>query len=198
MSDEKVSQQREAGVAGDREIRAALLAMLREIQGRTRIVQEWESGYSRLDVAMIAADAIGGWEIKSDRDSCARLRQQVEDYSGICNTAWVVCGPKIAPKVVAKIPEWWGVIIADGEPLTLRPERPCTGNPRIDVKRTLHRLWSPELHDLCDAHHLPKKVKRSGKQGMIDALHATGRLVELRATALRVLLERTNWREDAA
>lgn len=182
----------------DRLIRTALHRSLREWSPGIRIVDEIETGVSRIDVATITPARIVGYEIKSDRDSCLRLEQQCLDYSFVCDRAAVVCGPRHVNKVEEIAPEWWGIFVAEGDPVELRTVREMEPNPRVDLARTLTLLWNPELRTLVEKYKIARGVRRKPRREMVERLCSHGPVDRLRFDALQILLERHTWRKVAA
>ena len=64
----------------DKDIREPLFEFLEELYGKVRIIEEKQMGRSRADVVMVRPQAVCGVEIKSDADTYARLKRQVQDY----------------------------------------------------------------------------------------------------------------------
>jgi hypothetical protein len=51
----------------------------------------------------------GGYEIKSDRDTLARLPNQIAAYELCFDTMTMVVGKRHLAKCRATLPEWWGI-----------------------------------------------------------------------------------------
>ena len=60
----------------------------------------------------MVTDRLHGYEIKSDRDDGTRLRRQVLVYEAVLDRATLVAGEKAARWAIARVPEWWEVIVA--------------------------------------------------------------------------------------
>ena len=122
----------------DFDVRQAVLKSLRaehSHDANTRIVEEmgiW-SGSVRIDVAVINGE-LHGFELKSDRDTLARLESQAELYNQVFDRVTLVVGERHLDKAVSKIPDWWGVTRAallSGE-LTLRETKRANLNPNVE------------------------------------------------------------------
>lgn len=122
----------------DFDVRQAVLKSLRaehSHDANTRIVEEmgiW-SGSVRIDVAVINGE-LHGFELKSDRDTLARLESQAELYNQVFDRVTLVVGERHLDKAVSKIPDWWGVTCAallSGE-LTLRETKRANLNPNVE------------------------------------------------------------------
>src|ERR1043166_5675007 len=166
-------------IAGDREIRARVVAGIRA--DGARVVQEWAIGGSRIDVAAVSANLVG-YEIKSDRDSISRLPQQVRDYSDVFDYVWLVAPLKQLGKAQFIVPEWWGravVIQEDGQPLRTEIVRQPLINPKCSAQALLQLLWHRELSGLARRYQLPRSVTRA-RHPMIEALAAELPVVNVR------------------
>lgn len=130
----------------DKDIREPLFEFLEASYGKIRLLEEQVMGQSRADVVMVAEDALYGIEIKSDADTYARLKRQVEDYDRYYDYNMIVVGTKHAAHVSEHVPDWWGIITVDEEEkadfyLLREPKR----NPQMDWQCKIEILWRPEL-----------------------------------------------------
>jgi len=53
-----------------------------------------------------------GFELKSERDTLARLEDQAELYSQVFDRMTLIIAKRHLEKAVPKIPRWWGIIAA--------------------------------------------------------------------------------------
>src|SRR5689334_5301680 len=99
----------------DADIRAALRRHLDfEHSGDgTRVVEELgvSQGQVRIDLAAINGSLIG-YEIKSDRDTLARLDEQQRIYSQVFDQVTIVTHGDHLERVRRQVPRWWGIIEA--------------------------------------------------------------------------------------
>lgn len=142
---------------GDPEIRNALLVDLsRKYLGdpETALIEELGlcRGTVRVDLVVVNG-ALHGFEIKSDRDSLARLENQVEVYSKVLDHATLVVGRRHAAEATSLLPEWWGVVIADETPIgvQLRRVREDRWNPSRDARALVELVWLDDARRLLDA-----------------------------------------------
>lgn len=107
------------------------------------------NGETRVDIAVINGQ-IHGYEIKSDRDTLERLPRQVELYGQVLDTATLVVGRPHLEHALEMLPEWWGVVLAEGRigAVTLDEVRPGTTNPGVDPEALASFLWKQEALDL--------------------------------------------------
>ncbi len=59
--------------------------------------------------ALLVADRISGFEIKSDVDSLTRLPRQVEAYGAVVERAVLVVGDRHLVAGTATVPDWWTI-----------------------------------------------------------------------------------------
>jgi len=101
-------------------------------------------GMARVDVAVVNG-SMSAYELKSARDTLARLPVQVEWYSKVVDHATLVVADRHLNHAAPLLPPWWGVIIATGdEQVTLTSERPAKLNPDINPGALVRLLWRDE------------------------------------------------------
>jgi hypothetical protein len=135
----------------DEIIRSALLRQFakKHANSDTVIVNELKvaRGSSRLDIAVLD-DRINGFEIKSDHDTLSRLPSQLRNYNHVVDRMTIVVGERYLGKVLAMVPEWWGVMQAspkgDGEAVVKTVRRPNL-NRSINARGLLELLKRDEL-----------------------------------------------------
>lgn len=125
----------------------------------TRIVEEmgiW-SGTVRIDVAVINGE-LSGFELKSDKDTLARLPAQAEYYSRVFDRITLVVGTKHANQALRLIPLWWGVIQAETQKgsIKLSGVRDAQKNPNVDPFLLAQLLWKEEALSILDSRGLAK------------------------------------------
>lgn len=132
---------------GDREIRDALLALLRESHAGDDDVALLEElglcrGEVRVDVTLVNG-TLHGYEIKSDRDSLRRLARQVATYSAVFDRATLVVGERHVLDAVNMVPAWWEILLANMTPagLVLTELRSGQVNENRDRRALVELLW---------------------------------------------------------
>lgn len=136
---------------GDREIRVALLARLRE-EHRTdvevAVVEELglQRGAVRVDVALVNG-FLSGYEIKSDRDSLRRLVSQASLYNAVLDHATLVVGGRHARGAMKLIPAWWEVLEArqTSAGVSFIQRREGRQNPSRDRRVLAELLWREDV-----------------------------------------------------
>lgn len=120
-----------------------------------RIIPElglWH-GTARIDVAVINGN-MHGFEIKSDRDTLARLPEQIEAYNAVFDKVTLVVGSTHLVEAFRTVPEWWGIetahIGADGL-VFFNPIREPRDNMQQDNLSIARLLWRKEALDLLES-----------------------------------------------
>jgi hypothetical protein len=109
----------------DSDVRSAVRNWLHgQYAHNSRIVEEmgiW-SGTVRIDIAVINGE-LHGFELKSERDTLARLGDQAGLYNQVFDRMTLVTARRHLDKATSKIPLWWGIIAAqlEGGVVTLKP-----------------------------------------------------------------------------
>ena len=157
----------------DRDVRDAILTRLNaehENDANTRIVEEmgvW-AGSVRVDVAVINGE-LSGYELKSDRDTLARLPLQADIYSRVFDKMYLVVGERHAPKARRIVPRWWGVIVAKSRngAVTLSEVREAKANPAPESFLVSQLMWKEEALAVLELHGLAK----GWRSKTADAIH---------------------------
>src|SRR3989344_5162103 len=119
-----------------------------------RIIPElglWH-GAARIDVAVVNG-ILHGFEIKSDRDTLARLPEQREAYNSVFDKVSLVVGSKHFVAAFKIVPEWWGietVRVSEGGSLLfnqIREPKYNTEQDDISIARLLRRNEALDLLD---------------------------------------------------
>lgn len=163
----------------------------------TYIVEEmgiW-AGSVRIDVAVINGE-LGGFELKSDSDTLARLPSQAELYSKVFDRVTLVAGGKHARKAFAMVPRWWGRIVATPAPdggVKLKVQKPAGRNPKPDASLIVQLLWKDEAVAVLEAHGLARGWRAKRVSEIYARLVSSLTLDELQTHVRAALKARTNW-----
>jgi hypothetical protein len=115
----------------------------------TLIVEELGlcQGIVRVDMAVVNG-SIHGYEIKSERDTLARLPGQTDVYNRALDFVTIVAAQSHADKIYKNkmIPRWWGVWTAaqDKDGLRLESIRESQQNPDVSPFALAQLLWREE------------------------------------------------------
>lgn len=183
----------------DRDVRDAILGRLNAEHADdqdTRIVEEmgiW-SGSVRVDVAVINGE-LCGYELKSDRDTLARLPLQADIYSRVFDKMYLVVGERHAPKARRIIPRWWGVIVAKSRhgTITLSDAREAKANPTLDPVLVAQLMWKEEALAVLERHNLAKGWRSKSADAIHRRLAASLSAVELSDAVRSTLKARVGW-----
>lgn len=126
------------------------------------------AGSVRVDVAVINGE-LSGYELKSDRDTLARLPLQADIYSRVFDKMYLVVGERHAPKARRIIPRWWGVIVAKSKngAITLSEVREAKANPSPEPFLISQLMWKEEALAVLERHGLAK----GWRSKTADAIH---------------------------
>lgn len=108
---------------------------------------------------MLITDKVSGFEIKSDRDSIARLERQIRGCNPFVQRAYLVVGNRLKTHATALLPPWWGIFSATPTEagVKLKEIRKARSNPefnpimlttymsRADLTRELRALGETRL-----------------------------------------------------
>lgn len=117
-------------------------------------VEELElcQGAARVDMAVVNG-TIHGYEIKSERDTLVRLASQQRTYNEALEFVTIVAATNHLEKIIASVPDWWGVWSAkshNGE-VQLEQERAANRNPEVVSLALAQYLWREEALQALEA-----------------------------------------------
>lgn len=189
----------------DSDIRAALHAKrLRRIKAdpQTLVVDELGLAHSRsrIDIAVING-CIHGYEIKSEKDTLERLSAQLEVYRQTLQKLTIVTAPKHVSGILARAPEWCGVIQAKQGPrggIGFHVLRNAVGNPGVDPVMMAHLLWRDEVVDLLRGIGYPPRELRRPRKQLYELLCEEMTLREITTSIRTFMALRRAWRDRPA
>lgn len=111
----------------DPEIRARLYPLL---LGGVHI-DELPTGTTRADVVHITPAFMHGYEVKGDGDTLQRVENQLRCYAEVYDFVTFIVTAKHLPKLLPRLPEWVGVLVAEAEGDALRTHRPAGYNATV-------------------------------------------------------------------
>jgi hypothetical protein len=144
----------------------------------------------RADVVAIGS-RLWGFEIKTDRDTLARLPRQVQAYSRLFDRCAVVVAERHLDAALGLIPDWWGAasILADGTAPSFRIVRWGQPNHAVDAETLVRLLWRDEVRCIL-ASHGAEPDARASRASMWQLLLGTLDLGELKSAVCQALLNR--------
>ena len=166
--------------------------------GQSKVVSEMGlAGHAaRIDIGVVNGELIG-YEIKSDRDTLARLPGQLEIYCGIFDKLTIVCGPRYEEKLLETLPTYCGLYVAENSETgvgCLRHRREPTQNPERSGFLIASLLWHHEAKDLLQR----KGVKGLSKLRCWDLWHRvaeTFTIDDVAHNVRHIMKARIDWRE---
>jgi hypothetical protein len=188
----------------DIDIRRALLAEMERLhrgEPDTRIVEELGlcQGLARVDLAVVNGN-VHGYEIKSERDTLARLPSQTDIYNRALDFVTIVTAPAHADKIGNIVPSWWGVlsVTQDEKGLHLQPSRDPHRNPEIDPFALAQLLWREEALQALADHGLAAGMRAKPREQMWRRLASNLTLEDLGGVVRERLKHRgADWRSVA-
>ncbi|TVT39503.1 sce7726 family protein [Hymenobacter setariae] len=125
----------------DPEIRARLYPSL--VGGV--VIDELPTGTTRADVVHITEAFMHGYEVKGDGDTLQRVENQLRCYAEVYDFVTFVVTEKHLPKLLPRLPEWVGVLVAPADDLGLRQHRPAGYNATVQRAPLAALLWVEEI-----------------------------------------------------
>ena len=153
-------------------------------------------GRCRADIAVVNGHLVG-YEIKSDRDSLYRLKEQVRSYNAVFDRAFAIVGERYAESIMEHLPEWWGVIrseIGPRQAIHFKTIRKASRNEGVNPIILSRLLWRDEVAEILREKGLPLKTLRQPRAKLYECLTSILNLQELQRTVRDQLKRRRNWR----
>jgi len=183
-------------------IRSALKEVLKKKHAKDkelRIIDELgvKHGSVRIDIAVING-IMHGYEIKSDRDTLARLPEQTAEFNTVFDQLTLVVGKQHLYQAIHIVPDWWGITIArinaKGKVIfqTIREPEDNKEQDKVSMARLLWReeaLRILEEHD--QAYGIRSKPREFVYQRLADILETDILKEKVRKT---LLIPRKDWR----
>jgi len=152
------------------------------------------SGTVRIDVAVINGE-MHGFELKSAKDTLARLPAQRDIYSLVFDRLTLVVAENHRSKALSIIPDWWGVISAKehSDGVALEDFRQAELNPEISKMQVARLLWRTEALGCLGENGGTTGLKSAAAEKLAAELCARLDLAELRAAVRAKLKKREHW-----
>lgn len=185
----------------DSEIRRSFHGkMLRRYHGApdTLVVDELglRHGSGRADVAVVNGRLLG-YEIKSDRDSLARLKKQIPSYDAVFDSITIVVGARHRSTISRRVPRHWGIMLAmtnEGGRMSFKFKRLPKANPRVDLLSVVQLLWKAEALEIVREINSSREIVRFQRSQLYRYLVKNVPAEKLRRQVRERLRNRSNWR----
>ncbi|HUW19597.1 MAG TPA: sce7726 family protein [Sedimentisphaerales bacterium] len=153
-------------------------------------------GKCRADIAVVNGHLIG-YEIKSNKDSLRRLKEQVKSYNAVFDKISIVVGDRYINSIQSHIPECWGVILCARGPrgaVNFDTIREAQTNENIDPISVAQLLWRNEAEEILRQKKLSSKILRQPRAILYEYIVDTLSICELRKFVRKYFKKRKNWR----
>jgi hypothetical protein len=154
-------------------------------------------GFCRADIAVVSGRLIG-YEIKSNRDSLARLKKQISLYDAVFDSITIVVGTKHRSVICRRVPRHWGVLFASvGKrgAIKFQTKRRPRANRRIDLLSIAQLLWRVEALDMVREITSSAEISRLRRSRLYEYLSNNVPADKLRREVRSRLRNRLNWRD---
>jgi hypothetical protein len=163
----------------------------------TLIVEELGlcQGIARVDLAVVNG-SVHGYEIKSERDTLARLPGQIDVYDQTLDFVTIVSAPNHSQKIRTLVPRWWGIwaAIGDGCDLRLEKVRDSSRNSGVDPYALAQLLWRDEALEALRERELAARVSSKPREELWRRLASELTVAELGEVVRNCLKRRGDWR----
>ena len=185
----------------DSEIRAALhrkVLYRHHCRDDSLVVDELglAHGTHRADIAVINGHLMG-FEIKSDKDTLARLAKQIPAYEAVFDWSTAVVGERHLDVAMALLPQEWGVVLAyrnSAKAISFKRMRSAARNRNIDAFSVAQLLWRNEAHAILSRNNTPRAILRKPRSVLYSELVRLFPPAKLCRLVRECLRNRENWR----
>lgn len=153
-----------------------------------------DTGKRRIDLAVLNGH-LAGWEIKSDKDTLARLPEQAEAFSKVMDYLSIVTTEKYLDRCAAILPTNWGLQEAIHGPHGIRliSRRSPKINRQTDAFSMAQLLWRDEAMEILKLRGLARGLSSSSRYFVWERLAQEVPKRELRSIVLHALKGRQEW-----
>jgi hypothetical protein len=187
----------------DRDIRAALWKLLGEEHSddaETLVLDELGicEGATRADVAVVNG-SLSAFEIKSDRDTLARLPRQIEAYQRVFDNVTVIVGGRYVERILGSVPSSWGIMQAamEGDSVALETMREPSPNSAVDPMSLVQLLWRDEALSLLEERDLAKGLRSKPRRVLWQEIVNHFSPTDVGEAVRGRLKAREGWRSDS-
>jgi hypothetical protein len=187
----------------DSDIRPALRDWLRarhESDPDTVILDELGicRGRVRIDLTVVNG-LLHGYEIKSERDTLARLETQADLYGRALDRATLVVGEPHFEAALRAVPRWWGILLVESSGDTPRfiVRRCGSRNPQLDAKAVVEFLWREDALALLENREAAAGLRGKTRLAMWNRICEVCEVAEIAAAARARLKSREDLAEPA-
>jgi hypothetical protein len=186
----------------DRDIRGALWTLLDQEHKNdpdTLVLDELGicEGAARADVAVVNG-SLAAFEIKSDRDTLARLPLQTEAYQRVFDQVTIIVGGRYIERILEAVPASWGIAQATESKagVELKGIREPTTNNDVDSFSLSQLLWRDEALTLLEERNLATGLRGKPRRVLWQAIAEQLSRQEVGEAVRAQLKTREGWRSD--
>lgn len=152
-------------------------------------------GEARIDLAVVNG-SLHGYEIKSDRDTLIRLKDQQAIYNKTLNYVTIVAGSKHLSKVEEAVPSWWEIKEATkkNDAVKIKQIRRGKKNPNIDPNAIVQLLWRDEAFEILKELNLHKGKSNATREVLWNLIVETISIKKLELIVRKTIKSRAYWR----
>lgn len=191
-------------LTNDQLIRSSLIKELDKkclADPNTKVIQELgiTHGAARVDIAVVNG-VIHGYELKSDKDTLARLPNQIEIYNTVLDKVTLVVGKKHLHEAIKIVPDWWGITLAkinqSEAPVKFCTIRKPRKNKKQDNVAIAALLWREEALNILEQIGQASGMRSKNRKAIYQRLAKVCDDYTLKLKVRDQLRARTNWRAD--
>ncbi len=140
-----------------------------------------------------------GYEIKSDKDTLERLREQIRSYSDVFDKVWIVTAPRHAKAIRRRVPKWWGILLCSVEDQLFKFQkiRSAELNEGADSYSIAQLLWHEEAVSILKRLGEPLRILRQPRAVLYQRLCELLPEQQLRRRVIRCLKRRRTWKHPS-
>lgn len=157
-----------------------------------------QHGVARIDLAVVNGE-LHGFELKSDKDTLARLPEQAESYGRVFDRVTLVVGERHVRGAVDVVPDWWGIRVArraSGK-FQFCDLKHAMRNPSPDPAAVVALLLRDEALHFLEELGIARGVRSKGRAEIYARLVGATDVDVLCHRARTCLRQRLNWRSAA-
>jgi hypothetical protein len=154
-------------------------------------------GDARIDIAVVDG-SLHGYEIKSEKDSLARLHGQQKIYNMVFKTVTIIASSCHIDELKDTIPYWWGIAEAVWDNTNSSVEiywiRIPHNNPSPDRSAVARLLWRDEALEELAVMGLDEGLRSKPRKEVYERLAQHASIQLLQEIISRRFTRRQNWR----
>ncbi|MFA5729684.1 MAG: sce7726 family protein [Candidatus Paceibacterota bacterium] len=156
-------------------------------------------GIARIDIAVING-IMHGYEIKSDKDTLNRLREQMKEYNTVFDKLTLVVGKHHLYNAINIVPDWWGIVVAkidSNNEIVFNTIREAEKNKEQVGSSIAQLLWREEALQILEKRNKATGFRSKPREVIYERLANVVSMDILKKNVRDTLLiSREGWRSD--